>query len=75
MSGAGDADHMRNTTTTDCVSGGSGEAKIAFFRAGAGQARRNQPEQAVGPLQGAAENSGVIVRALQDVHAAAHAGV
>src|SRR5947209_5088702 len=66
---------MRNTTTTDCVSGGSGEAKIAFFRAGAAQARRNQPEQAVGPLQGAAENSGVIVRALDDFHPAAHAGV
>src|SRR5947209_13807226 len=66
---------MRNTTTTDCVSGGSGEAKIAFFRAGAAQARRNQPEQAVGPLQRAAENSGVIVRALDDFHPATHVGV
>lgn len=39
------------------------------------KARRNQPEQAVGPVQGPAENGGVIVRALDDFHPAAHAGV
>ena len=75
VSGAGDADHVRDSVMTDRVRGRSGHGEITLHRAAARDTRRNQPEQTIGPRQGALENRGIRVRALDDFHLAAHSGV